>query len=357
MSDDKDKIERFAVQHKIRLELDEQLEKEMAESEMPVPSNEEIISLIPSKATRNYLIKTGHVFSERDREILRRYLKPIDDDEFNSVYEPGRYVSIPHPFRRGDIVACIHNGYKWAEDYDLGIMRSFDDDEAWKSWDSDVQTRLKDMTDFSDVGTTVEFLMDDGTFSHNHPNPMELEFAKDIPGALVEDSLRTTYLEVASELIKGEGSIELFEMYKEAYTASPEHLIELLQDMKICIAKYKEYFDSFKQLSKSQKDDVQSVLFDMEHKVWRVKRDVETIKQPFYALGKKTWRGTFYKEISEEQKQKVRELLAELFSETNQILLQIDDYTKQPDCPRKMFYQKSLKKEIEKLKTYSRLLK
>ena len=257
MNDDNGKKEWREHMHKNRLELDNQLEKEMAESTIPLPSNDEIISLIPSKAVREYLIKNGHVFCERDRELLRRYLKPQDDDEFNSIYEMGRYVSLPHPFRRGDIVAFVHNKDKWGDSYDLGIMRSFDDDNAWTSWDSDVQKRLKDITDFSDVATTVEFLMEDGIFSHNHPNPMELEFAKDIPGLLLEDSLRTSYLQVASDLIKGEGSLELYEMYKKSYLASPEHLIELLQKVKCEILSYKESFENFKTLSKKEKDKIQ----------------------------------------------------------------------------------------------------
>ena len=69
---------------------------------------------------------------------------------------------------------------------DLGIMRSFANDENWAAWDNDVKTRLKSVTDFSDVSTTVEFLYPDGSFSHNHPNPMELEFARDKEGYVSE---------------------------------------------------------------------------------------------------------------------------------------------------------------------------
>ena len=94
-------------------------------------------------------------------------------------------------------------------------MRSVSDDEDWTDGDSEVRTRLKSVTDFSDVSTTVEFLYPDGSFSHEHPNPMELEFACDVEGALPEDTPKTDYLEVASDLMKGDGSIELFQMYRD----------------------------------------------------------------------------------------------------------------------------------------------
>ena len=349
MGDDDGKKEWREHMHKIRMEMDACIEKEMAESTVPLPSNEEIISLIPSKAVREYLRKNGHVFGERDRELLRRYLKPQNDDEFNSIYEVGRYVSLPHPFRRGDIVAFGHNKDKWGESYDLGIMRSFDDDAAWTSWDKDVQKRLMDITDFSDVATTVEFLMEDGSFSHNHPNPMELEFAKDIPGLLLENSLRTSYLQVASDLIKGDGSLELYEMYKKSYQASPEHLIELLQKVKCEILSYKESFETFKTLSKKEKDKLESELGSMEISTWRITHYVEDCKAAITALTRKKGRGTFYKEITDEQKKIFAELLGVIFSESETILSQVEDYIKLAECPRKRLYQRALRGAIKKL--------
>ena len=64
----------------------------------------------------------------------------------------------------------------------------------------------------------------DGSFSHKHPNPMELEFARDVEGALPEDTPKTDYLEVASDLMKGDGSIELLQMYCEKYIESEDTL-------------------------------------------------------------------------------------------------------------------------------------
>ncbi|MBR1721877.1 MAG: hypothetical protein IJ727_05255 [Treponema sp.] len=203
-------------------ENEAELAKQIESCRASIPTNQEIISLIPSKAVREYLTKTGHKFSERERFILKCYLAPENDEEMNSVWEKGRYVSLPHPFRRGDIVAAFgyaenHEG----SDYDLGIMTSFKDDKAWQDWDRDIRTRIPHITDFSDLATTVEFLQEDGSFSHNHPNPMELEFAEYIPGALPEEDLRTKFLTASSDLLKGQGSIEYYEMLKESYAGSP----------------------------------------------------------------------------------------------------------------------------------------
>ena len=61
-------------------------------------TNELIIALFPSKALREYLKKINWQFSERDREILYRYLALNEEP----AYE-GDYVTIPFPFRSGDL--------------------------------------------------------------------------------------------------------------------------------------------------------------------------------------------------------------------------------------------------------------
>ena len=353
-----------------REECDAVLEKEIAEKRKSsgIPTNDEIIALIPSKAVRDHLVKIGHEFSERDRELLRRYLAPADETEFESIFEKGRYVSVPHPFRRGDIVAAygyapVFSPHEHKGEYSLGVMRSFYDNAAWQDWDTDVKTRLCDFTDFSDVATTVEFLQDDGSFSHNHPNPMELEFASDVQGALPKDSLRTTLLEVASELLRGEGSIELYEMYKKSYASSPEHLIELLKKLYGNLCEYTKDFADFRKLyfpsdsgemqslNAAQKKQAEEMLNCMSIDVWRIKNNTEDLTLPFAALSDKKKRGTLYKKITDEQKETVSPTLNLIFKETEQVLLSIDDFTKLPDSPRKQFYQKKVEKCVKRLKS------
>jgi len=50
---------------------DETLAAEIEAQRGNIPSNDEIISMIPSKAVREYLTKIGHQFSERDRFLLQ----------------------------------------------------------------------------------------------------------------------------------------------------------------------------------------------------------------------------------------------------------------------------------------------
>ena len=365
-----------------------------------IPTNQKIISLIPSKAVRDYLVKIGHEFSERERFILKCYLAPKNNEEMNSVWEKGRYVSLPHPFRRGDIVAAF--GYAENErtstqasevsffrrihtphtplccdasvgvcdptlkshkgsDYDLGIMTSFKDDKAWQDWDRDIRTRIPYITDFSDVATTVEFLQGDGSFSHNHPNPMELEFAKDIPGALTERSARTKLLVASSDLLKGQGSIEYYEILKESYDASPEHLLELLEKVYSALRRYADSFDCFrslyipddaspiKKLSAGQELEAGQILKSMEIETWRIKNYVADLTLPIKALSNHKLRGTFYREMSEEERAELSRLAMEIQEEHKHIQARISNFLKNPDCPRREFYQKRLAKEINHL--------
>ena len=64
-----------------RTEQDARLEKLIESEKANIPSNEEIIKMIPSKAVREYLQKIGHQFSERDRYLLWLYLDPKKEDE------------------------------------------------------------------------------------------------------------------------------------------------------------------------------------------------------------------------------------------------------------------------------------
>ena len=342
-SDEEAKRKLYEAYRAEREECDAALEKEIAEKRKSrgIPTNDEIIALIPSKAVRDYLVKIGHEFSERDRELL---------------------------CRRGDIVAAygyapVFSPHKHEVEYSLGVMRSFYDDAAWQDWDTDVKTRLCDLTDFSDVSTTVEFLQDDGSFSHNHPNPMELEFASDVQGALPKDSLRTTLLEVASELLSGEGSIELYEMYKKSYASSPEHLIELLKKLYGNLCEYTKDFADFRKLyfpsdlgemqrlNAAQKKQAEEMLSCMSIDAWLIKNNTEDLALPFAALSDKKKRGTFYKEITDEQKETVRTTLNLIFEEASHVLLRIDNFTKLTESLRKQFYQKKVEKCVKRLKS------
>ena len=172
-------------------------------------TNEQIIALFPSKAVREYLTKINWQFSDRDREILYRYLALNEEPAYEDDY-----VTIPFPFRSGDLVHVIGN------EEQIGVFCSCKDDEDFFEHDR----RTKDFSDWIDAGSTrVEFLEKNGKFCHEHPYVYNLEFAT-LPKTsmnatrTVKENPYQSALEIASELIRGtNSSIECLQMYCKEY--------------------------------------------------------------------------------------------------------------------------------------------
>lgn len=170
-------------------------------------TNEQIIALFPSKAVRQYLTKINWQFSDRDREILYRYLALNEEPAYEADY-----VTIPFPFRSGDLVHVIGN------EEQIGVFCSCKDDKDFEEWNKTINEKLSDTADWSDSGITrVEFLYPDGRFSHEHPYCFDLE-----PVNFPKDSIKgdpyKTALTIASELIRGtNSSIEYLQMYCKEY--------------------------------------------------------------------------------------------------------------------------------------------
>ena len=355
-----------------RTEQDARLEKLIESEKANIPSNEAIIKMIPSKAVCEYLQKIGHQFSERDRYLLWLYLDPKKEDESEELWEKGRYVSVPHPFRRGDIVVCYDscpaftNSGEHKGKYEIGIMQSFADADAWTEWDNAVKTRLKSVTDFSDVSTTVEFLYPDGSFSHEHPNPMELEFARDVEGALPEDTPKTDYLEVASDLMKGDGSIELFQMYRDDYLESAQHLNELLESIRHELHEYVwENFNSYRKLyipddslpiqklTKEQKDEAYNYVWRMEHNVKTIEDNMKDLAIPTATLKTAFKKGLPHKRDEEIESEKTylketSSIIFDIYEDYKLAQTQVKLFTEMQNAPRKQFYQVRLLKAIGK---------
>ena len=172
-------------------------------------TNEQIIGLFPSKAVREYLTKINWQFSERDRDILYRYLELKEEPAYENDY-----VTIPFPFRSGDLV------YEIGNEKNIGVFCSCKDDEDFFELDK----RTKDFSDWIDAGSTrVEFLESDGKFSHQHPYAYNLEYAhlpEDFDNATqtIKDNPYKHALQIASELLRGtNSSLECLQMYCEAY--------------------------------------------------------------------------------------------------------------------------------------------
>ena len=187
-------------------------------------TNEQIIALFPSKAVREYLTKINWQFSDRDREIIYRYLALNEEP----AYE-GDYVTIPFPFRSGDLVHVIGN------EEQIGVFCSCKDDKDFFEHDK----RIKDFADWIDAGSTrVEFLGSDGKFSHEHPYAYNLEYAQlpedsDKTSQTIKDNPYKNALQIASELIRGtNSSIECLQMYCEEYSKQKSKKRRLLSNFK-----------------------------------------------------------------------------------------------------------------------------
>ncbi len=173
-------------------------------------SNAQIIELIPSKSVREYLTKINWQFSERDKDILYRYLKLNEEPSYEDDYVP-----IPYPFRSGDILQEIGK-----EEY--GIMSRYKDDDSF--YEDFNRLKTYDCLDWTDTGCTrIDFLSENGKFYHRHINAIYLDYAevprdtsKDIPETYYRTSIR-----IASNFIRGtENSIEDLQMVCEEYVKS-----------------------------------------------------------------------------------------------------------------------------------------
>ena len=167
-------------------------------------TNEQIIELFPSKAEREYLTKINWQFSDRDREILYRYLA-LDEEP---AYE-NDYVTIPFPFRSGDLVYVI------GKENHIGVLCSCKDDQDF----FDLDNQIKSFADWTDTASTrVEFLESNGWFNHSHPQAFNLEYAQ-ISEDAAKDNPYYSALLIASELIRGtNGTIECLQMYCKEYS-------------------------------------------------------------------------------------------------------------------------------------------
>lgn len=177
------------------------------EVDMNTITNEQIIELFPSKAVRDYLTKINWQFSERDKELLYRYLKLKEEPAYYDDYVP-----IPYPFRSGDIIKEIGKE-------ELGIISRYKDDDSF--YEEFNRMKTYDCLDWTDTGCTrIDFLSENGKFYHNHINAIYLEYAE-IPTEIAKDTPEAYYrscIRIASNLIRGtENSIEDLQMVCERY--------------------------------------------------------------------------------------------------------------------------------------------
>lgn len=116
---------------------------------------------------------------------------PFNTEEGSFTYI---FYEVPNPFERGDIVRLADE----AESY--GIIETFQ--QHWREALERYKNPKKFPPDYSDVQVRVGFLNEDGTFSHAHINPINLERYHP------NDSPMDKLLLCASDLYKGQGSLD-----------------------------------------------------------------------------------------------------------------------------------------------------
>lgn len=121
-----------------------------------------------------------------------------DDNEQTDWYEcfENMFYNAPNPFEIGDVVRLVGT-----EEY--GIVEV--SQKQWKETLELYKQRGKFPPDYSDVQIRVIFLTEDGTFSHSHINPVDLELHQ--PGQEQQDpvaSARDRLLSAASAMYQND---------------------------------------------------------------------------------------------------------------------------------------------------------
>lgn len=116
--------------------------------------------------------------------------------QVNNCFEDA-FISVPSPFRRGDVVSLI--GSNW-----VGVVET--DSRQWEEFVKKTQEKGVAL-DWFDAALTVCFLTEDGRFSHNHINPIWLEYA-----TKQQQEGNEEVLKMASLLLKGEAGLDSFLM-------------------------------------------------------------------------------------------------------------------------------------------------
>lgn len=110
------------------------------------------------------------------------------------------YIDIPYPFRAGDIVHVLGSD-------EIGVVMGPRSETEYQNWREKFNKMKADGSiDYRDCAVTVNFIDDNGKFSHSHPMPIWLEYAE-----LSDDNPRKEALECARDLLIGECDFESFQ--------------------------------------------------------------------------------------------------------------------------------------------------
>lgn len=190
-----------------------------------------------------------HGWEKRPFRITKKYLDPIKsskyisvtfspDFELEDIYSLGfgdevftecvprennrfedNYVEVPHPFRKGDIVKSLAKG-RFCKEASEGLVCRPEDEEDYNAGiEHHKKLKARNLIDFSDICLNVEYLCGkkgDWDFSHDHPYIPTLVYAE-LPASTEQEKARKELFEVAQELLRGEGSLEIYGYTMRSY--------------------------------------------------------------------------------------------------------------------------------------------
>ena len=122
------------------------------------------------------------------------------------------YVDILYPFRKGDLVREVGSG-------EIGVAETEKDDEEYEASRLRLTERQKQgyCWEYDDSYIVIEYVDEKGRFSHRHVPAAQVEYAE--PD---EENPKMEVLRHASWLLKGEGSIDAFQMACERFAGKIE---------------------------------------------------------------------------------------------------------------------------------------
>ena len=176
--------------------------------------------MFPYKSVEEYPYDGSAIGScsyDAEKNLLRYWTEEIGEKERIQVDGGGaarfeqRYISVPNPFERGDIVRCTD------ELDEIGVVETSQMD--WQEWEKRVDNSDV-MLEYYDANIIVDFPTEKGTFYHSHVSPIYLE---KIDPTVLEGDERKELLEVAGQILTGQASLGWFTHVCEDYGKKMSH--------------------------------------------------------------------------------------------------------------------------------------
>lgn len=145
----------------------------------------------------------GRIDYDKNGDISNIFSKTVGEYYDDAI--PNKYISMPHPFHRGDVVRNVRNG-EW------GVVES-EPLPGKDFYDFEKQIPAAFKCEYEPL-IVVEHIAKDGTFYHEHYDPTVLET---VPK---EDSNKYELFECAGLLMQGKRSLCYMDYLKENYKAN-----------------------------------------------------------------------------------------------------------------------------------------